>query len=369
MNKFTGYLIGALCTVMPATGALAQNITFYDTMSGANFVQWWQTSAVPACKSQTKADIRYTSAGSPEVLQRIKAAGPGGGDIDLLFLAPDKIAAFMAEGVLEDLGAHAALIPNLAKTEAPDKDRAAGVELKGVGTPFFRYTYALIYNGDQVTNPPKTWKELYDRRNEWKGRISYVDPRSTVSGAGRFFVAMFLRAFGANLDMMDGKEDATWEPAWQKLKEFEQANATKHPESGGAHVAQFATGEISIGFHALDFALYSKKLGTVPPSIKTVLLEDGVPGGAGYLSIPKNIPPERKEAAARFINCALSDDVQVGMVKEMFEFPGTAIWNKLPAEVYQIMPTQEVFNKSRAPDPSAAALKHISEVWAQKVGY
>ena len=35
-----------------------------------------------------------------------------------------------------------------------------------------------------------------------------------------------------------------------------------------------ATGEIVIGFHALDFALYSRKLGTLPPSIRTVLMED-----------------------------------------------------------------------------------------------
>ena len=186
-----------------------------------------------------------------------------------------------------------------------------------------------------------------------------------MSGAGRFFTAMFLRAFGANVDQVD----ASWDQAWARLKEFEAANARKHAESGGAHVAQFATGEIVIGFHALDFALYSRKLGTLPPSIKTVLMEDGVPAGAGYLAIPKNIPAERKQAAARFINCALSDAVQTGMVKEMFEFPGTAVWDKLPAEVYQSMPTREIFFKSRAPDPSAAALKHITEVWAQKVGY
>lgn len=365
MKTFMQRLLGALAlAALPAT-ASAQNITFYDTMSGANFVQWWQTYAVPACKAETKADIRYSSTGSPEVLQRIKAAGPANGDIDLLFLAPDKMAGFYAEGVLEDLTAHAALIPNLAKTEAPDKDKAAGVDLKGTGATFFRYTYALIYNSDQVKNPPRTWKELYERRDEWKGKISYVDPRSTVSGAGRFFTAMFLRAFGANPDQVD----ASWEPAWQKLKEFEAANAKKHAESGGAHVAQFATGEIVIGFHALDFALYSRKLGTVPPSIKTVLMEDGVPAGAGYLAIPKNIPAERKQAAARFINCALSDNVQSAMVKEMFEFPGTAVWDKLPPEVYQTMPTRDIFFKSRAPDPSAAALKQITDVWAGKVGY
>jgi ABC-type uncharacterized transport system YnjBCD substrate-binding protein len=359
-------MLGALATTLSAGSAAAESITFYDTMSGANFVQWWQTYAVQACQAETKADIRYTSAGSSEVLQRMKAAGANG-DIDLLFLAPDKIAAFQSEGVLDKLDP--AAIPNLAKTEAPDNAQAAGVDIKGVGAPFFRYSYALLYNGDEVANPPKTWKELYDRRDEWKGRISYVDPRSTVSGAGRFFVAMFLHAFGSDLKLENGKEDASWGPAWEKLKTFETANATKHPESGGAHIAQFATGEIAVGFHALDFTLYSKKLGTIPPAINAVLLEDGVPGGAGYLAIPKNIPADRKQAAARFINCALSDEVQTAMVKDMYEFPGTGIWDKLPADIYQTIPTKDAFQKSRGADASADALKHISDVWAEKVGY
>jgi len=365
MKKYANLLLGVIALAVGADSASAQNITFYDTMSGANFVQWWQTQAVTACRADTKGEIRYTSAGSPEALQRIKAAGNSNGDIDLLFLAPDKIAAFHGEGVLENLSQFAAVIPNLTKTEGPDNKTAAGVDLQGTGAPFFRYTYALIYNSDIVKNPPRNWKELFDRRDEWKGRISYVDPRSTVSGAGRFFTAMFLRAFGANIDSVD----ASWEPAWQKLKEFEMANAKKHAESGGAHVAQLATGEIVIGFHALDFAQYSRKLGTLPPSIRTVLMEDGVPAGAGYLAIPKNIPQERKLAAARFVNCVLGDDIQANMVRDMFQFPGTAIWDKLPDDVRQLMPSREVFFKSRAPDPSSAALKQITDVWATKIGY
>lgn len=365
MKSRLGLIAGAVGLFATSTGAVAQGITFYDTMSAANFVQWWQTQAVPACKAQAGGDVRYASAGSPEILQRVKAAGASNGDVDLLFLAPDKIAGFLGEGVLEDLTQYASLIPNLARTEGPDNKTAAGVDLKGTGAPFFRYTYALIYNSEFVKNPPKTWKELYERRDEWKGKISYVDPRSTVSGAGRFFTAMFLRAFGANVDTVD----ASWDGAWQKLKEFEAANAKKHAESGGAHAAQLATGEIVIGFHALDFAMYSRKLGTVPPSIRTVLMEDGVPAGAGYLAIAKNIPTERKQAAARFINCALSDEIQSGMVRDMFQFPATGIWEKLPDEVRQLMPGREAFFKSRAPDPSAAALKQISDVWASKVGY
>lgn len=358
--------MGAVC-VLFAPGARAQGITFYDTMSGANFVQWWQTSGVPACKNEAGGGVRYSSGGSPEVLQRIKAAGSNG-DIDVLFLAPDKLAIFKAAGVLEDLRAHAAAIPNMVKTEKPDNEVASGIPLKGTGTPFFRYAYTLIYNGDEVRNPPKSWKELYERRNEWKGRISYVDPRSAVSGAGRYFVAMFLHAFGSDLQLANGQEDASWAPAWQKLKEFEQAVSPKHAESGGAHIAQFTTGEIVIGFHALDFALYSQKLGTLPPSIKTVLPQDGTPGGAGYLAMSKNIPPERKQAAARFINCALSDKVQVEMVSNMLEFPGTNVWSQIPSQVYQVMPTQQAFEQARAEDPPASALTRIAEVWAKKVG-
>ena len=363
-------LMGAVAAMALAGGtAKAQDLTFYDTMSGANFVQWWQTYAVPACQAETHAAVRYSSAGSPEILQRIKAAGADRGDIDILFLAPDKIVQFKAAGVLEDLRRQATLIPELAKGAAPDNEAAAGVPLDGTGAPFFRYVYTLIYNGDHVKNPPHTWKELYERRNEWKGRISYVDPRSTVSGAGRFFVAMFLRAFGSDLALSNGQEDASWAPAWQKLVDFEQAGAAKHADSGGAHIAQFATGEIWIGFHALDFALYSQKLGTLPPSIKTVLMEDGVPGGAGYLAIANNIPEARKQAAVRFINCAMSDKVQVQMVKDMYEFPGTDAWSKVPQEVYATMPTEATFRKARAPDPSAAALTHISEVWAGKTSH
>ena len=358
-----------LLAVGPAVRAFAQDIRFYDTMSGANFVQWWQTSAVPACQREVGATVKYASTGSAEVLQRIKAWEPGKGDIEVLFLAPDKIAGFLKEGVLEDLRRHARVMPNMARTEEPDSKIAAGTELNGTGVPFFRYSYVLIYNSDQVKNPPQSWKELYDRRNEWKGRISYIDPRSTVSGAGRFFVASFLRAFGADWKLVDGKETPSWATGWTRLAEFEKSNFTKHATSGGAHISQFATGEIWIGFHALDFVEYSKKLGTLPQQIRTVMLREGVPGGAGYLAIPKGIPEVRKEAAARFINCALSDRVQVEMVEAMFEFPGTAVWDKISAETYKIMPDRKTMLSTRLPDPPADAIKYLTDVWAEKVGY
>jgi len=60
--------------------------------------------------------------------------------------------------------------------------------------------------------------------------------------------------------------------------------------------------------------------------------------------------------------------VQVEMVSNMLEFPGTNVWSQIPASVYQVMPTQQAFEQARAEDPPASALTHIAEVWANKVG-
>jgi ABC-type uncharacterized transport system YnjBCD substrate-binding protein len=364
LKALNGLFAGLLLMTGVSTGAIAQEINFYDTMSAPPFVKWWQTKGVPACEAAAGAKVNYTSGASAEVLQRITAAQAGQGDIDILMLGPDKMAQFKTAGVVTDLRTLGDLVPNLAKTEGPDVEAAIGVPLEGTGAQFFRYSYALIYNEQFVPEPPNTWNELYERRDEWKGRISYIDPRSAVSGAGRFYTAAFLRAMGSDLGVTDGQPNATWDDAWAKLREFETANATKHAESGGAHAAQFTTGEIWLGFHALDFVAGSKRDGLLPPSVKTVLLEDGMPGGAGYLAIVNNVPDADRDAAAKFIDCALSDEVQTMMVAEMFQFPGTNVWDKLPASVYEQMPTRDVMMKARGETPSADAIKVISDNWA-----
>lgn len=347
----------------------AKEVTFFDTISGANFVQWWQSYAVPKYKKEAGVDVKYTSIPSAEAMQRIKAWSPGQGDVDALLLATDKFAQFKNEGLLEDVKAISSLIPNMAKAEAPDSQTAAGVAVAGVGTPFFRFQYVLGVNTAEVKRPPSSFKELFDRRAEWKGKMSYVDPRSPISGAGRFFVAGFLHAFGADLRLTNGQENATWGPAWAKLAEFEKFAAPKHANSGGEHFAQFTQGEIVIGSQAFDFIEYTKKIGSLPPSVKTVFVQEGLPGGASYLAIPKGLSDTRRQAGARFINFAISDDVQTNMVTEMYEFPGTNIWDKLPKSTYDLMPTKEVYQKSRLPDPPLEAINHIVDVWASKVGY
>jgi ABC-type uncharacterized transport system YnjBCD substrate-binding protein len=352
-----------------AAGSEAKSVTFFDTGSGANFVQWWQAYAVPKYTKENGVEVKYTSVPSAETLQRIKAWGAGQGDVDVLLLQTDKFAQFANEGVLETLQTLSSLIPNLAKSEPPDNREAAGVAVEGRGTPFFRYQYVMGVNTAEVKRPPAGIKELFSRAGEWKGRISYTDPRSPISTSGRFVASGFLRAFGCDFGLPGGQENATWGPAWEKLIEFERFGFPKHANSGGEHFAQFTQGDIVIGFQAFDFIHYTKKIGSLPASVSTVFMEEGLPGGASYLAIPKGLSEPRRLAAARFINFAISDEVQTNMVVEMFEFPGTNIWDKLPKSAYQLMPTREVYQKRRLPDPPLAAIQHIADVWATKLGY
>ena len=378
-GDFTGVLLGTallvtfgfgeLAPVPTAAAAEVEEVTYFDTQSGANFVQWWQISAIPKYEEETGIEVKYTSAPSAEVMQRLKAWTPGKGDVDVLLLATDKFAVFLKEDLLEDLSDLSSLIPNMAKAGLPDREKTAGILVEGKGTPFFRYQFVLAVDTAEVKNPPTSFEELFNRRAEWKGRISYVDPRSPISGSGRFYVAGFLHAFGSDFGLVDGKENDTWAPAWEKLAEFEKFNFQKHANSGGELFAQFTQGDIIIGSQAFDFIEYTKKIGSLPPTIKTIFMEEGLPGGASFLAIPKGLSEERRNAAARFINFAISDEVQIDMVTQMYEFPGTDVWDKFPASMEKLMPTKEVFEQIRLPDPPIEALNHIVDVWASKVGY
>jgi len=346
----------------------AQPVRFFDPYSGANFVQWWQTVGVPACATPAGAEVRHATTNAVALFQRLKTAQPGNGDVDLIFLPPERIVQFQRDGLLEDLRRYSADMPNLARTEGPDNEMAAGVPLNGVAATFHRFGYAITYNAKAVPNPPRSFKELYERRNEWKGKISYVDPRDPNSPAGRYFVAAFLKAFGADLRIVDGRETPSWQPAWERLADFEKANFPKHPTTTGPLVTLYGSGEVVIGSTPVDYIAYSQKIGVVPDYVKIVLPQEGSPGGAGYLAIPKSAPDGQKVKAARFINCALSEEVQVGMTSQMYEYPGTNVWAKLPATVYERMPDEQTMKSTRFL-PSDEALNYISKMWQEKVGY
>jgi putative spermidine/putrescine transport system substrate-binding protein len=325
-------------------------IVMADAMSGANFQTYWQKVAIPAIKAATGISIKYIVTSDAEQIEKMKAWKPGQGDAHLLF--PKSMASLVTSGVpLEVLDVKK--IPNLAKNDPVELKSSEGVDLKGTGAVYWRTSYAFIYDAAKVKNPPKSWKELYDRRAEFKGHIGLIRPDAKSSSAWRQRY-MFLHAFLGNkmaqpIDQL--MKDPAWADAWNKLIDF--TNYAQRPLANEPVnlFENFSAGDTWISHYALDYSLWSARQGTLPPTIKAIFPTEGADQVENsYLAVPANIPDEYKTAAYKVINYLLSDDAQMRLITTMFQYYGTNLDPALvPDIVWENIPRLDDLRKSAVP--------------------
>lgn len=348
-------LVGLLCatgTAGPGGLALAAEPTelvLADSQSGANFQAYWQRYVIPSVKQALGVNLRYLVTSDAEQIQKAKAWQPGRGDAHILF--PKSIASWVTSGVpLETLTP--ATVPNLARIDPRYLKSDEGVDLQGKGALYWRTSYALIYNSQFVKNPPKSWKEFYDRRAEFKGRIGMVRPDAKSSSAWRqryVFLHAFLKEKMAR-PMAELEKDPAFIDAWAKLKDFTRYAKLPLPAEPPNLFEDFNAGETWISLYAQDYSLWSARQGTMPPTIKAVYPEEGADEiGTAYLAVPANIPAEHKAVALRVINYLLSDDQQIRLLTTMWQYPGTEITDQAPPIVWEIVPKLDVLTRTAIP--------------------
>ena len=293
-----------------------------DSQSGANFQAYWQKYVIPAIKQSLGITVRYLVTSDAEQIQKAKAWPAGKGDVHILF--PKSIATWVSSGVpLETLTP--ANVPNLSRVDPRYLKSDEGVDLQGKGALFWRTSYALIYNAQNIKTPPKSWKEFYDRRAEFKGRIGMVRPDAKSSSGWRQRY-VFLHAFlkdKMTRPMAELQNDPAFKDAWAKLKDFTQYAKLPMPAEPPNLFEDFNAGDTWISLYAQDYALWSARQGTMPPTIKAVYPEEGADEiGTGYLAVPANIAAEQKAAALRVVNYLLSDDQQIRLLTHDVAVPG-----------------------------------------------
>jgi putative spermidine/putrescine transport system substrate-binding protein len=333
----------------PAWAAAPTELVFADSQSGANFQAYWQKYVIPAVKQALGVNLKYLVTSDAEQIQKSKAWKPGQGDIHILF--PKSIATWVTSGVpLETLTT--ANVPNSAKIDPRYLKSDEGVDLQGKGVLYWRTSYALIYNSQYVKNPPKSWHEFYDRRNEFKGHIGLIRPDAKSSSAWRQRL-VFLNAFLK--DKMKEpigqlEKDPAFIDAWNKLKDFTKYAKLPLAAEPPNMFEDFNAGDTWLSLYAQDYSLWSARQGTMPPTIKAVYPEEGADEiGTAYLAVPSNIPPEYKEAAFKVINYLLSDDQQIRLITTMWQYPGTDITDQVPGIVWEIIPKLDVLTKTAIP--------------------
>jgi putative spermidine/putrescine transport system substrate-binding protein len=127
--------------------------------------------------------LRVIGGLSAEALAQIKAAR-GASPYDFAVMGSPAIINAMAENVLQPLDA--AKVPSLAKVDPKFMAFA-----HGMGVPVSYSGIGIAYNKQQVTNPPKTFADMW--KPEYAGKIGLARPQSNL-GLGA--VAIAARAFG-----------------------------------------------------------------------------------------------------------------------------------------------------------------------------
>ena len=345
----SGLVCIPLATPGPAQAGAPTELVMVDSQSGANFQAYWQKYVIPAVKQSLGVNLKYLVSSDAEQIQKVKAWKPGLGDAHILF--PKSIASWVKSGVpLETL--NTSNIPNSAKIDPQYLKTDEGVELQSKAVLYWRTSYALIYNSQYIKNPPKSWKEFYNRRAEFKDHIGLIRPDAKSSAAWRqrlTFLHAFLKEKMA-MPMAQLEKDPAFQDAWNKLKDFTKYAKAPLPAEPPNLFEDFNAGETWIALYAQDYSLWSARQGTMPPTIKAVYPEEGADEiGTGYLAVFDNIPPEYKEVALKVVNYLLSDDQQIRLLTTMWQYPGTDITDQAPAIAWEMVPKLDVLTKTAIP--------------------
>lgn len=346
-------LLALACTLLvaplPASAAAPTELVIADSQSGANFQAYWQKYVIPAVKQALGVNLKYLVSSDAEQIQKAKAWKPGQGDVHILF--PKSIATWVTSGVpLETL--NTTNVPNSAKIEPRYLKSDEGVDLQSKGVLYWRTSYALIYNSQNIKNPPKSWKEYYDRRAEFKGHIGLIRPDAKSSSAWRQRLTFLHAYLKEKMIQPIGQleKDPAFVDAWNKLKDFTKYAKLPMPAEPPNMFEDFNAGDTWISLYAQDYSLWSARQGTMPPTIKAVYPDEGADEiGTGYLAVPANIPPEYKEVALKVVNYLLSDDQQIRLISTMWQYPGTDITDQVPSIVWEIVPKLDVLTKTAIP--------------------
>jgi putative spermidine/putrescine transport system substrate-binding protein len=171
----------------------------------------------------------------------------------------------------------------------------------------------IAYNPNKVAKP-KSWNDFW--RKEYKGRVGLTGMASSLG-----------TAYMCEIAKLNGGSERDFEPAFAKIKELLPNVASVAP-SPGALVALFQQGEIVIAPNYFNNIMLLKSKGV---EIDFAVPESGVVMVRTTLNIVRNT--EKFDAAVKYIDIALSPEVQQGMINQPYFSISTSTKVKFPSEV------------------------------------
>ena len=339
----------AAAMVVSVTPSFAEDLTVL-TAGDQNMVDYVNTYLAPIFE-ETHPGVKVRAvgtgpgdAGSQKILERLEAQKKAGNetwDADVIVIHQKVAGGMVGDGLLADYRNDIDTGKLVSRANA---DLALGADVKGYVMPMFNSQTALAYNPDLVKNPPASYAALADWAKEHPKQFGYNGIKGGMSGVS--FVVGWVYAFGADQAKLengpfDEAEMARQADAFAQLKAFNE-NVTFTPGNAGT-LDMLSRGEIAMGPVWVDMFYSWQANGQLPPNLKLVLPEPGMPGQPMYYAIPAKAP--HADLAKEFIALATSPKVQAeGIVKKFNWYPGIdagnvkaelddATWSKLFTDI------------------------------------
>jgi putative spermidine/putrescine transport system substrate-binding protein len=289
--------LGALAGAVPRP-ARAQGPFAGETLR----IQYWagpegqtiRTGAVDPFVARTGVQVTVTEGHTTLSLSKMRAESASPATTVYLL---DEVGVVTAEreGLLEPLDLD--LLPN-----AKELHPKFLVGDKGVG--FFTYTTALVYNKELVTEPPTSWRALWDER--YRGKIA-IPP----AGHGSSYQLAVIAA------LLNGGDQYNMEPAWPALEALRPNVA--YMETNTAILAELLRdGDVEL---VMRLPYYFKEyLDRDYPIGIAAQLEEGIFAFTGCAAISKG-HPDNKEVAHAFIDELLGVEAQTRMAELLWFGP------------------------------------------------
>ena len=171
----------------------------------------------------------------------------------------------------------------------------------------------LAYNPKKVPKPT-SWNDLW--KKEYKGRVGLTGMASSLG-----------TAYMCEIAKLNGGSESNFEPAFKRIKELLPSVASVAP-SPGALVALFQQGEIDVAPNYFNNIMLLKSKGV---DIDFAVPDSGSVMVRTTLNIVKNT--KQFDAAVKYIDVALSPEVQQAMLDKPFFSLSTSSRVKFPPEV------------------------------------
>ena len=260
---------------------------------GGRWEKFWRAELLPRLNKSAGVDATLDVGLGKNFIANLRTAGIEKPPYSVLMVNENIASVVRGEGYFEPIPV--AKVPNLANVypnlrNPGDNGVRAIISTIGIG-----------YRTDLVKKPPKSWSDLWSNP-EFKGKIGLYQIGNT---AAMLFLLMTAKIYGGSQDAIDRAFTEV-----KKLMPFQQVDFS------GTLSTMLTRGDVTVAVIDLP-EIVALKMKGVP--VEMVVPTEGVMAFEQSFNILKNAP--NKEAAYKYLNLILQQDVQEIMAKEFFTSP------------------------------------------------